>query len=202
MKRNSLIAALVTVCLCNFLAAAESPTGTWKITTRYRNRARNTILTIGKENGKLTGLVLHHLGHRTPLERAHFEDGKLSFEVTTTRRGRSYTTKYEGILQEGVIKGTTEYRRGDEVRTFRWEARRTTSEELSHHLEAPPVEADVDLSDENYQVWRDHILPESSEMAWNQIPWLSTFKDGIIAANAAQRPLLLWTMNGHPLGCT
>ena len=64
------------------------------------------------------------------------------------------------------------------------------------------VEADIDLSEANYQAWRDHILPNESEMAWEQIPWLTTFKDGIVAANAAEKPLLLWTMNGHPLGCT
>ena len=31
---------------------------------------------------------------------------------------------------------------------------------------------------------------------------LTTFKDGILAADTAGKPLLLWTMNGHPLGCT
>jgi hypothetical protein len=39
-------------------------------------------------------------------------------------------------------------------------------------------------------------------LAWQQIPWATTFKDGIVAADAAGKPLLLWTMNGHPLGCT
>ena len=67
---------------------------------------------------------------------------------------------------------------------------------------APAVEADIDLNDMNYETWRDHILPDLSEMAWNKIPWLSTFHDGILAADAAAKPLLLWTMNGHPLGCT
>lgn len=66
----------------------------------------------------------------------------------------------------------------------------------------PPVEADIELNDMNYQTWRDHILPDLSEMAWDKIPWLSTFHDGILAADAADKPLLLWTMNGHPLGCT
>ena len=66
----------------------------------------------------------------------------------------------------------------------------------------PPFEADIELTDKNYEIWRDHILPDLDEMAWNQIPWLSTFHDGIVSADAAQKPLLLWTMNGHPLGCT
>ena len=27
-------------------------------------------------------------------------------------------------------------------------------------------------------------------------------EEGIVAADVAGKPLLLWTMNGHPLGCT
>jgi hypothetical protein len=83
-----------------------------------------------------------------------------------------------------------------------WEATRTTPQEISQTVGVPPVAADIDLSDENYAVWRDHILPDPNELAWEQIPWLTTFKDGILAADAARKPLLLWTMNGHPLGCT
>ncbi len=68
--------------------------------------------------------------------------------------------------------------------------------------ESPPVAADIDLNEQNYKSWRDHILPETSELAWEKIPWLTTFKDGLDAADRAGKPLLLWTMNGHPLGCT
>jgi hypothetical protein len=51
-------------------------------------------------------------------------------------------------------------------------------------------------------VWQAHILPRPEEMRWEQIPWLSTFAGGLAAAARARRPLLLWAMNGHPLGCT
>ena len=68
--------------------------------------------------------------------------------------------------------------------------------------DAAVLEADIALNEANYEAWRDHILPHDAEMAWEQIPWLTTFKDGIIAAGAAGKPLLLWTVNGHPLGCT
>ncbi len=56
------------------------------------------------------------------------------------------------------------------------------------------------LSDENLQAWKRHILPEAA--AWAELPWLPTFHDGLVAAAEAGKPLLLWTMNGHPLGCT
>lgn len=65
-----------------------------------------------------------------------------------------------------------------------------------------PARAKVELNDQNYADWRKHILPDTGESAWQQIPWATTFKDGIVAADAAGKPLLLWTMNGHPLGCT
>lgn len=60
----------------------------------------------------------------------------------------------------------------------------------------------VELNKVNYMEWRDHIVPQEAELKWQQIPWLTTFKDGILAANKAEKPLLFWTMNGHPLGCT
>jgi hypothetical protein len=68
--------------------------------------------------------------------------------------------------------------------------------------EVPPAKAKVELNDRNYADWRKHILPDTGELAWQQIPWATTFKDGIVAADAAGKPVLLWTMNGHPLGCT
>ena len=68
------------------------------------------------------------------------------------------------------------------------------------NYKASPVNAE--LNEQNYQAWRNHILPQQSELNWQKIPWLTTFKDGILAASAAQKPLLLWTMNGHPCGET
>jgi hypothetical protein len=68
--------------------------------------------------------------------------------------------------------------------------------------ETPSAKAQVELNDMNYAAWRKHILPDTGELAWQQIPWATTFKDGIVAADAAGKPLLFWTMNGHPLGCT
>jgi hypothetical protein len=68
--------------------------------------------------------------------------------------------------------------------------------------EGPPAAAGVELDDRNYAEWREHILPDAGELAWQEVPWLTTFKDGIVAADAAGKPLLLWVMNGHPLGCT
>ena len=54
----------------------------------------------------------------------------------------------------------------------------------------------------NYNMWKDFIKPTEKELAWAQIPWRTTFYDGLIDADKFNKPLLLWVMNGHPLGCT
>mgnify|MGYP001179753927 FL=1 len=58
------------------------------------------------------------------------------------------------------------------------------------------------LNHNNYMVWKNFIKPTKSELAWAQIPWEKTFYDGLIESDREQKPLLLWVMNGHPLGCT
>jgi hypothetical protein len=58
------------------------------------------------------------------------------------------------------------------------------------------------LTPENLAAWRDHIRATGDEQAWAGLPWLMTLHDGLQAAAAANKPLLLWTMNGHPFGCT
>ena len=58
------------------------------------------------------------------------------------------------------------------------------------------------LNKSTYKMWKDFIKPNKKELAWAQIPWRSTFYSGLIESDKNQKPLLLWVMNGHPLGCT
>jgi len=46
------------------------------------------------------------------------------------------------------------------------------------------------------------VLPNSQEDAWLQIGWHTNLMQARGLAQNAQRPLFLWVMNGHPLGCT
>ena len=46
------------------------------------------------------------------------------------------------------------------------------------------------------------IIPRPEELAWQQIPWRPTFWGAALEAHAQEKPILLWAMNGHPLGCT
>lgn len=50
--------------------------------------------------------------------------------------------------------------------------------------------------------YRALVLPKDSERAWEQIEWQISYEDGLRASSKEQKPLLLWVMNGHPLGCT
>lgn len=58
------------------------------------------------------------------------------------------------------------------------------------------------LVDQSFAAWRDRIRIDDSELAYAQLPWLTTYHDGLQKAAANGKPLLLWVMNGHPLGCT
>lgn len=56
-----------------------------------------------------------------------------------------------------------------------------------------------ELNDANYTKWRDHVLPRNWELAYRRIPWRSSYWEAVIEAQAKDKPILLWTMNGHPL---
>lgn len=64
------------------------------------------------------------------------------------------------------------------------------------------AKGDVHLDPGQLEAWRAYLAPQGSELAWESLPWLSSYADGVLAAQEQRRPLLLWVMNGHPLGCT
>lgn len=60
---------------------------------------------------------------------------------------------------------------------------------------------DTGLTPETFDSWRAYIEPEAAELRWLQIPWRDTFYQGIRDSQIEGKPVLLWAMNGHPLGC-
>jgi len=48
----------------------------------------------------------------------------------------------------------------------------------------------------------ERVLPDPSERVWEALDWHSTLWDAVIDAHKAKQPILLWAMNGHPLGHT
>ena len=46
------------------------------------------------------------------------------------------------------------------------------------------------------------VLPKPDEERWLRIPWRLNVMQARADAQAGGKPLFLWIMNGHPLGCT
>lgn len=46
------------------------------------------------------------------------------------------------------------------------------------------------------------IQPSAKEQAYKEIGWRIEFWPAVQEAKRLGRPILFWTMNGHPLGCT
>ena len=54
----------------------------------------------------------------------------------------------------------------------------------------------------NFERWLRFIRPADHELAYERIGWRNRFWPAVEEARELGRPILLWTMNGHPLGCT
>ena len=61
---------------------------------------------------------------------------------------------------------------------------------------AEPVRA------EQLQKLQALIKPDRGEEKWSQIPWLVSLWQARQKAAELGKPILLWEMDGHPLGCT
>jgi len=62
-------------------------------------------------------------------------------------------------------------------------------------LAAPPIEA------EQFAKLHALIKPGKGEEKWTQIPWRTSLWQARREAAARGKPILLWEMDGHPLGC-
>lgn len=58
------------------------------------------------------------------------------------------------------------------------------------------------LTWESLDKYRDKILATEQERGWKDIAWRHDFASAIAEAHHLDRPVLLWAMNGDPLGCT
>ncbi len=62
--------------------------------------------------------------------------------------------------------------------------------------------ASQELTEKTYDKIRDEVLPTKQERAFFELPWQPTLWDGLVEAQKQEKPILLYTMNGSPLGCT
>jgi hypothetical protein len=58
------------------------------------------------------------------------------------------------------------------------------------------------VTQENFGSLSALIKPRAGEDKWSEIPWLTNLWEARQKAAAEGKPILLWEMDGHPLGCT
>jgi len=66
----------------------------------------------------------------------------------------------------------------------------------------PPARAAEPISPGDFQRLHELIRPHAKEAKWTEIPWLASLWEARKQAAAAGKPILLWEMDGNPLGCT
>lgn len=59
-----------------------------------------------------------------------------------------------------------------------------------------------ELTRNNLDTYLKKVVQNQSERAWKEIPWQNDFEFALYEANQTDKPVLLWVMNGDPLGCT
>lgn len=46
------------------------------------------------------------------------------------------------------------------------------------------------------------ILPTKEDEKWLSIPWRTDLNQARLDAQKDSKPIFMWIMNGHPMGCT
>jgi 4-amino-4-deoxy-L-arabinose transferase-like glycosyltransferase len=56
------------------------------------------------------------------------------------------------------------------------------------------------LTSDNYAAVRAYVSPQEDDLAFQQIDWHRSFAEGVRAAQASDKPILLWLYFGDPRG--
>jgi hypothetical protein len=70
---------------------------------------------------------------------------------------------------------------------------------LGTGLNAPAAEP---IRPEQFAKLQALIKPDQTEDEWSKIPWMTDLWQARQKAARDGKPILLWEMDGHPLGCT
>lgn len=60
----------------------------------------------------------------------------------------------------------------------------------------------ADSSPDRFRGLREAVKPSAGEDRWATIPWGISLWEARERAAREGKPILLWEMDGHPLGCT
>jgi hypothetical protein len=67
---------------------------------------------------------------------------------------------------------------------------------------AGPCHAAPPITSNDFDTFHRLIKPKASETSWARVPWLISLWEARVRAAAEGKPILLWELYGHPLGCT
>ena len=67
-------------------------------------------------------------------------------------------------------------------------------------LLSPCATAQKPIGDAEFDKLHAELQPVPGK--WLQIPWMTGLLDARAKAVKEKKPLFMWAMNGHPLGCT
>lgn len=70
---------------------------------------------------------------------------------------------------------------------------------LATGLNSPAAEQ---IRPEQFAKVQSLIKPDQTEDEWSRIPWMTDLWEARQLAAKQGKPILLWEMDGHPLGCT
>ena len=63
------------------------------------------------------------------------------------------------------------------------------------------IASPADLSEAEFKQLHDELRPAAEE-PWLMIPWKIALLNAQQVAAEEKKPLFIWAMDGHPLGCT
>lgn len=69
-------------------------------------------------------------------------------------------------------------------------------------LIGPELRGSEPIDPERFDALHRTIQPRPDEEQWLQIPWETSLWEARRKAAAEGKPILLWEMDGNPLGCT
>ncbi len=72
---------------------------------------------------------------------------------------------------------------------------------LAFHLGLSKVAAAEELTMTEFNELHQQVQV-ASDAPWRTIPWKTTMLDAQRAAAEQAKPIFIWAMDGHPLGCT
>jgi hypothetical protein len=66
---------------------------------------------------------------------------------------------------------------------------------------SPGFAADLAPTPDQFEKLRTLIKPHAGEDKWAEIPWMANLWEARRRAATEGKPILLWEMDGNPLGC-